>query len=99
MSSHEPAIAVPLVAGATQVLQSAGRGRYRGITVRETAGGALTLQLFDNAAAASGTIIDTIVVPANGVVSYFFESGVFLANGLFLNRVAGGAFEGSVRLG
>lgn len=97
MSSHS--VPVPLVAGATQVL--AGRPtRYKGVVVRETSGVALTLRLFDNPAAASGTLIDVITVAANGVAQvYLPDDGVACASGLFLERVAGTNFEGSVRLG
>lgn len=97
MSPHS--IPVALVSGATQVLK-AGPTRYKGIVVRELSAGAMVLRLWDNASAASGTVIDVISVAANGVAQvYLPDDGVACANGLFLERVSGTNFEGSVRLG
>lgn len=91
---------IALVAGATQVVLAKGPGFYKGIHVRETGGVALTLQLFDNGSAAAGTIVQTVVLAANGTYDvYFADNGIALSNGLFINRAAGGSFEGSVRLG
>lgn len=88
-----------LVAGATQVI-SATPNRYKGIVVRETAGGALVLRVWDNATAASGTLIDVVSLAASGVESrYLPDSGIACANGIFIERVSGTTYEGSVRLG
>lgn len=98
MSPHT--VAVPLVAGASQIVLAAGPGRYKGIVVRETSAAALVLRLWDNASAAAGTIIDIVSVAANGVADIKFDDGgIALTNGLFVERVSGTNYEGSVRLG
>lgn len=91
---------MPLVAGATQVL-AARPTRYKGIVVRETSGGACVLRLWDNASAASGTIIEIVSLAANATATIHLggDGGIACANGLFLERVSGTNFEGSVRLG
>lgn len=74
-------------------------GSYRGITVRETGAVALVLRLWDNdSAVASGTIIDIVSLASGGVLSSDIGP-VQLTKGLFIERVTGGAFEGSVRIG
>lgn len=92
-------IAVPLVAGATQIVAAAGPGMYKGIVVRETSAAALVLRIWDNASAASGTLLDIISVAANGVVSSWPVDALWFSNGVFIERVSGTNFEGSVRLG
>jgi len=90
-------VPVALVAGATQAVR-VGPGTYRGIVVRETSAAALVLRLWDNDDAASGTLVDIVAVPANGVVSTDVAP-VQLSVGLFIERVSGTNYEGSVRLG
>ncbi len=97
MSPHS--IPIALTGGASQVV-SAIPTRYKGIVVRETAGGAMVLRLWNNPAAASGTLIDVISLAANGVASITIpDDGVACSTGLFLERVSGTTYEGSVRLG
>lgn len=86
----------PLVAGATQIV-SAVRTRYKGIVVRELAGTACILKVYDHASAASGTIIDIISLAANGVHSS--DTEVTCEKGIFIERVSGTTYEGSVRVG
>lgn len=92
-------VPVALVAGATQAIKSSGPARYRGITVRELSGAALVLKIYDNGSAASGTIIDIVSVAANATVSYTLPDDIHASNGLFIERVSGTSYEGSVRLG
>lgn len=95
-----PALSVPvaLVAGASQVVAT-GPGVYCGIVVRETSGAALVLRIWDNASAASGTIIDIISLAANARTETFTSIlPLKFTNGVFIERVSGTNFEGSVRL-
>lgn len=92
-------VAKALTGGASQVV-TAVRGRYKGITVRETAGAALTLRLWDNPSAASGSLVHVVTVPASGSVTvHFADLGIVFENGLYVERVAGTTYEGSVFLG
>lgn len=91
--------AVAMTAGASQIIAAAPT-KYKGLTVRETGGVTLTLRLWDNPAAASGTLIETITVAANGSANiYLPDLGVVCTSGLYLERVTAGTYEGSVRLG
>jgi hypothetical protein len=92
-------IPIALVAGASQVIRGA-RTRYKGIVVRETAGTGAVLRIWDNASAASGTLIDVIVIGANAVVSiYLPDDGIVAEKGIYIERVSGTTYEGSIRLG
>lgn len=92
-------IAVPLVAGAGQVVKTS-RHRYKGIVVRETAGTGAVLRIWDDPASATGTLLDVVVVAANAVVSvYLPDDGVVAEDGIFIERVSGTTYEGSIRLG
>jgi hypothetical protein len=71
---------------------------YRGITVRETGGAAAVVVLYDNASAASGTIIEEVSLGADESVSYMHPVGLYTDNGIFLDVVSGDV-EGSVRVG
>lgn len=94
-----PAVTVALVAGASQAVCPRPT-RYKGIVVRETSAAALVLRVWDNASAASGTLLDVISLAANGVYSSSIaDGGIQAINGIFLERVSGTNFEGSVRLG
>lgn len=91
--------AVPFVAGATQVVKAAGPCMYKGVVCRELSAATLVLRIWDNASAASGTIVDEVVLGANGFVSSWVSDGIWCSNGLFVERVSGTNYEGSVRLG
>lgn len=91
--------AVALTGGASQAIAGA-QGRYKGIVVRETGAVALTLRVWDSAVDATGTIIDVITLAAGGVLSVTLpDGGIYVDRGIFLERVAGGTYEGSVRTG
>lgn len=73
-------------------------GIYAGFSLRETAGAAAVVRLWDNASAASGTPIAVVNLPASTSKDVFFAPGVRFANGLFA-EVVSGAVEGSVYIG
>jgi biotin transporter BioY len=89
---------VALTGGATQVVAT-GRGYLAGYTIRETAAGAATFRLWDNASAASGTILATISLAASAAVDVVYPMDIAFTNGVFLERVSGSTYEGSVRIG
>lgn len=73
-------------------------GFYAGFTVRETSGSAAAvIRIWDNASAASGTILDVISLTSGQSISdYLPNGGVRAYNGIYVEKVSG-AFEGSVR--
>lgn len=84
--------------GADQVI-FAGFCEYAGFTIRETAGAAAVVQLWDNATTNLGTLLETIALAANASLNPSpFIDRVRADNGIFLKKVSG-AFEGSVRVG
>lgn len=87
--------AKPFAAGALAV----GVGVLAGYTLRETAGAVATVRLWDNASAASGTILATVALAANAsAVSIADSGGIWFNAGVFAQVVAG-TVEGSVFLG
>jgi hypothetical protein len=75
-------------------------GAYAGHTLRETTGTApAVIRLWDNASAASGTLIATIALPTStsSTVSIHGD-GVWFASGMYAEIVTG-ACEGSVFVG
>lgn len=84
--------------GADQVVRSA-PAVYRGFSIRETAGAAATIRVYDHASAASGTLVDVIQLVANESAREWYGGGGITASlGLFVDVVTG-AVEGSVRVG
>lgn len=70
-------------------------GRYKGLTVRETAAAAASVVLYDNASAASGTIIATVALAASESVNIDIEGdGILFANGVYVDVT--GTVQGSV---
>ncbi|SEB43546.1 hypothetical protein SAMN04489727_1723 [Amycolatopsis tolypomycina] len=69
----------------------------RGLSLRDTSGAANIVDLFDNASAASGTVVATVVLAANGSGHVSAPDGVRCANGLYLQ--ATGAVVGAVWVG
>ncbi|MGH8575340.1 MAG: hypothetical protein ACREXJ_00140 [Gammaproteobacteria bacterium] len=82
--------------GADQVV-SPNQAIYRGYSVRETAGAAAVVRVYDDPAAAAGTLLDTIALAANASQNVLHD-GVFAASGVFVDVVSG-AVEGSIRIG
>ena len=90
--------ATALVAGASQIVAT-GPGVYCGIVARETAGIACVLRVWDNASAASGTLLDVVVMTANsGPITFTSILPCRYTNGVFIERVSGTTYEGCVRL-
>lgn len=83
---------VPAVAGVVQ----GGPCIYRGVSIRDTSGAPNTVTLYDNASAASGTVVATFQLAA-GTDKQDAPDGVRCVNGLFLQ--VSGAIAGSVRIG
>jgi hypothetical protein len=86
-------VAVALT-GSDQVVR-ASHTTYGGYTIRETAGAVATVRIYDNASAASGTLLGTIALLANESRDVQYPAGVRAANGVFVDVVAG-TVEGSV---
>lgn len=96
--ADEAARVVALTGGATQVA-SAGPCYYKGISVRETAGAVAVVRVWNNAAAASGTLITTIALAASASTDHWLSGGGLAADqGLFVEKVSG-TFEGAIRIG
>jgi len=94
------AAAVPVaLTGADQAAAAAGPGTYLGFAIRETAGAVATIRVYDNASAASGTLLDTIELSANeSAREYYGPDGLWFKSGVYVKIVAG-TVEGSVRIG
>jgi hypothetical protein len=90
-------VAVALTGGASQIVRN-GPTIYKGIIVRDTGAGCL-IRVWDNASAASGTIIDIVNLGAAGVSPTPNNINLWCQNGVFIERVSGTTYEGSVRLG
>lgn len=73
------------------------RAIYLGFSLRETAGSTATLRVYDNASAASGTIIDSIQLSANeSAREWYGPDGILVTNGIYVDVVSG-TVEGSFR--
>lgn len=62
---------------------------YRGVRLRETASAAATLVIWDNATAASGTILDEIAFAAGQSVRETYGPPQVAKNGIYIQVVAG----------
>jgi hypothetical protein len=68
---------------------------YRGLSIGSTAGA--TVALYDNASAASGTVLASFTLAANGFQHIDIADGVRCSNGIYLSATA--AVQGHVRVG
>lgn len=68
---------------------------YRGFSIGSTAGATVTL--YDNASAASGTVLAQFTLAANGWTSDDITDGLRCVNGIYLSATA--AVQGHVRIG
>lgn len=93
----EFSVPYPLVVGATQQVLT-GPGFYKGGVIRETSGVALLLRIWDGTSAA-GRIVDIVSLAANAVANPFNNDAVAFQIGLFVERVSGTNYEGSIRIG
>jgi hypothetical protein len=87
---------VPLT-GSDQIAV-AGAGVLAGYTIRETAGAAAVVRIFDHESAASGTILAGISLAADQAVDVMYPRPVRAVRGVFVDVVSG-TVEGSVRIG
>lgn len=71
---------------------------YCGLVIRETAAGSALVKVYDNASAATGTLLDIVALTANQVLATVLAVPVRAANGIYIDVVSG-AVEGSVRIG
>lgn len=76
----------------------AASGIVRGYLVHETAGAAARVHIYDNASAASGTLIGAATLAANEAVDVDIDDGLWVENGVYVSVVAG-AVDGHVRFG
>lgn len=81
------------VTGAAVVLASP--GTFRGLTLFSSAGATVTV--YDNASAASGTVLASLIIAANGDRHIDITDGVRCDNGIYFDSTA--AVVGSVRYG
>lgn len=70
---------------------------YRGLSIRDTSGATNTVTLYDNASAASGTVLGSFQLAGNASALDNIADGLRCANGIFLQ--ATGAIVGCVRVG
>jgi hypothetical protein len=89
-----PASSVPLTGSDQQV--HTGPAGYVGFAVRETAGAAAIVRVYDGTSA-SGVLLDQITLAANGFDRAHYPGGIRAANGIFVDIVSG-AVVGSIRI-
>lgn len=94
-----PGLARPVaLTGSDQAVRAAS-SVYRGITVRETTGAAgAVVRVYDNASAASGTLLQTVALGNGGSFSVLHPAGVWAADGVYVDVVSG-SVEGAIYLG
>lgn len=89
-------VAVPVTG---DVAVSAVPCSYLGFTLRETAGAAAVVRIFDDPDSANGTLLDTVALAANASLSkHYGPQGIRAQQGVWFELVSG-AVEGSVRIG
>ncbi len=77
----------------------AGAGVYRGFVAVETSGtDAATIRLYDNASAASGTLIGAANLAAGASADVHCDP-VWVENGIYVDVGGTGTVDGSVRIG
>jgi hypothetical protein len=70
---------------------------YAGFTIRETSGSAAAVVvIYDNASAASGTIIEQIGLAQGESAREYYLNGIWCVNGIYVDVVSG-AVAGSIR--
>ena len=85
----------------TSAVVSPAKTNYHGYSFYNSGGTAAVVTIYDNASAASGTILDVVVVPAAGSVNAYYSvedntGGIRAANGIYFSTSA--TIQGSVRL-
>lgn len=79
----------------TDVAVSGNPGVYKGFSLRETAGAAAVVRIFD-AASATGTVLDEIAFDANESVREYYDPGIPARTAIWF-EVVSGAVTGSIR--
>lgn len=93
-----PARSLPLT-GSDQVVRN-GPTLYCGFVAVETGGSlAATVRIYDNASAASGTLIDAVNLAAGESASRLYERSIWCENGVYVDVGGTGTVAGSVRIG
>jgi hypothetical protein len=77
---------------------SAARALYKGFTIRETAGAAAVVDIYDDPNSADGTLLECISLAADESVSVLYPDGLEASTGIFVDIVSG-TVQGSVRVG
>ena len=90
------AVRTVALTGSDQAVNAAA-GIYAGFAIRETAGAAAVVRIYDNASAGSGTLIDTVGLAANESAREFYPGGIWCVLGIYVDIVSG-TVEGSVRV-
>lgn len=73
---------------------------FRGYSVRESGGSnAATVRIWDNASAASGTLLATVGLAAGGHADVVYPAGVWADHGIYVDVGGTGSVEGCVRVG
>lgn len=94
MGDRQEVKTVALAAGVARAVACA----YHGITVAETLGvSGAVIKVYDNASAASGTIIDEVRLGAGLSNSTWYDRGIACVNGIFVAVSGAGTAEGSLR--
>jgi hypothetical protein len=84
--------------GSDQVVRAVPAG-YGGFTVRETSGTATAVvRVYDNASAASGTLLDEISLLASESAREYYPDTIVAQAGIYVDVVSG-AVAGSIRVG
>lgn len=96
--SQAPVRAVA-ISGSDQALRTT-YGVYFGYTFVETGGSSTaTVRLYDNASAASGTLIGAVNLAAGGSADLSLNHGQWVENGIFVDVGGSGTVAGSIRIG
>lgn len=90
--------AAPVPVTATGAV-AGGPAVYKGMSIKEAAGSpaAATVEVYDNASAATGTLIAVAVLSASGFYAETLTDGVRVANGIFVSVT--GTVKGSIHIG
>jgi hypothetical protein len=75
---------------------AAGVAGYAGFTVRETAGAAAIVRIYDGTTT-SGVLLDQVTLAANGEARAHYPGGIRCPGGIFVDIVSG-AVAGSIRI-
>ena len=84
----------------TSAVVRANKATYHGYTLRAGASGA-TVSIYDNASAASGTLLDVVTIAANGTANAYYAvedsaGGLRANNGVYFST--NNAVTGSIRV-